>query len=147
MIDRELLCKACCVIGCVSMLVISSQANAWSPFDSKLKWFKCADDTSAKGCATGCTATGAKVEYKVNTQNNTIFENSYLDNKLSFTAVLENCLVADATNWVCETHTRLPKGGWHNSINRMANGVVYSYLDSFVPSLKSKHHVSFSCAK
>ena len=71
-----------------------------------------------KGDAPSCSGTcetekGWVRDYKINTENNTIIQSDYIDNKLVDTEVLEDCKIVDKKNWQCANNVTMINDTWY----------------------------------
>ena len=94
-----------------------------------LNYYHCANEKDQTTCTNSCVlrSTEFTYEYKVNTNNNAVIENTYQNNILIKSEPLENCSVVDSRNWVCNLM------GWSKSGKKdskmgsfiMTNGVNF----------------------
>jgi hypothetical protein len=83
-----------------------------------------------KGDAPSCSGTceiekGWVMDYKINTENKTIIQSHYIDNKLVETKVLESCKIVDKKNWQCVNDVTMTNDTWY--VDNSAGGLCGKY--------------------
>lgn len=130
----------------IGLALTSASAIAWSPFDSKTALYECTNLEAAQACSSGCKSIGTKIQYKVNPSNNTVMQSIYYDDgSVGGTDALDNCMVVDQKNWVCQSSISFSSGSTHDTKTTMTNGRLFFYSDIYKPRGKSK--VSYGCGK
>jgi hypothetical protein len=132
------------------VLLTTSHAMAWSPFESKLQLYKCDSQASANSCGSGCVAVeGAKYIFKVNVEKSVVMRTAFKDGVNAGTVSFENCSVVDSKNWACKRDVN-ETGTFLMSRDSMGGGLYTSWsIFKITPVPKgAKPAVElFGCAK
>ncbi len=130
----------------ITLFLISTNTYA------RYKALDCDNKYDAYSCSGSCKAplVGYDIKFKIDKSKNIVIQSAFVDNKLAWQNIGENCKVVDEKNWMCESETITETGNPRYPILRTASGSgmnegqFFSYWEDNILGKNNSHG---SCAK
>ncbi len=130
----------------IAMFLIPTHSYA------RYKVLTCDNKSDAYSCSGTCKAplVGYDLKFKIEKSKNIVIQSAFVENKLAWQNIGENCKVVDERNWMCESETITETGNPKHPILRTASGIgmndgqFFSYWED---NILGKNNSYGSCAK